>query len=258
MLYLPNDQYVGGSIERYGEYSPMEYILFRYLLRNNDVVIETGANMGSLTVPLGQMAGKVVAFEPQHVLYKIAQANIAINNLTNVELYNQAVGAEAGIVQIPVYTYDDDEANYGLIGESRWGKGMETRVVTIDSLGLDRVDFVKIDVEGMEEKVLQGAKVTIASQRPIMLVENDRAEHAVSLVEYVYSLDYTPYWFVTPLYHPNNFYENSTNDFGGQASFNMLCWPNEKPLRIGGLEKVTSTDDVVCRANPITEMVVGR
>jgi len=254
MLYLPSDEYVGGSIERYGEYSPMEIVLFQHLIDKNDVVVEAGANMGALTIPLAQLAGKVYAFEPQLVLCKIAQANLAFNDLDNVELHNQAVGDVPGEVLVPIFQYDH-AANYGMIGEQQWGKGVPVQVVTIDSLGLDRLDFLKVDVEGMEERVLRGAAATIAAQRPLVFVENDRAETSKSLVEYIQSLDYTPYWFATPLYHPSNFYQNDKNDFGNQCSFNMFCNPNEKRLCVEGLVKVNPSDDV--RERDASEIVLN-
>src|SRR5882672_1609267 len=71
-MYLPNDAYIGRSLDVYGEYCEGESEIFRQLLRPGDVALDVGANIGALTVGMArtvQSAGAVVAFEPQRAIY---------------------------------------------------------------------------------------------------------------------------------------------------------------------------------------------
>ena len=76
IIYNTRDRYIGRSLAAYGEYSQGEAELYKQLLRSGDTVIEVGANMGSLTVPLARFvgeAGRVIAFEPQRLIFKYWQ-----------------------------------------------------------------------------------------------------------------------------------------------------------------------------------------
>jgi hypothetical protein len=66
----------------------------------------------------------------------------------------------------------EERANNESIGQKiDYNKTTNVDLKTIDSLALERVDFIKIDVEGMEEAVLEGAKVTIDKSKPILFIE---------------------------------------------------------------------------------------
>ena len=74
MLYLVTDQYIGQSLDRYGEYSEGEIDLFRQLVRPGATILEIGANLGTHTVFLAKAAGPggtLHAFEPQRVIFQI-------------------------------------------------------------------------------------------------------------------------------------------------------------------------------------------
>ena len=97
---------------------------------------------------------------------------------------------------------------------------------------------MKVDVEGMELKVLKGATETIERFRPIMYIENDRKEKSVELIKYIATLEYDMYWHIPFLYNPNNFFGNKNNVFRNIASHNMFCIPNIINAKVDGLEKV--------------------
>lgn len=250
MLFNPKDAYVGRSLDLYGEFSEGEIELFRQVVRAGDVVVEVGANLGALTVPLANLVtptGRVFAFEPQRIVFQELCANAALNSLTNVVARNEAVGAAPGVLAVPMLDYTH-AANYGglpLGPDAGWaGKENvpleEVPVVTIDSLKLLRCRLLKIDVEGMEADVLAGAKDTVARCRPLLYVENDRAEKAEKLVEAMRGLGYQLYWHTPPLFLPNNFRNSSENVFGNILSFNVFGVPTEwGDMQLSGFAPVT-------------------
>jgi len=250
MLYLHRDEYVGRSLDVYGEFSEGEADLFRKLVHRNDIVIEVGANIGAHTVLMAQQAGPkglVLAFEPQRILYHILCANIALNNLFNVHTYLAAVGKETGVLKVPPIDYSV-EANFGglPLGDGDITSGELVPLTPLDSIDVPYLRLIKVDVEGMEADVLEGARNLIARHRPFLYVENDRREKSGALITLIDSLGYDMWWHLPPMFNPDNFAHNSENIFVNIVSTNLLCTPKELSADIKDLRKVSGPTDY-CR-----------
>ena len=242
MLYNRHDIYIGRSLDRYGEFSEEEVDLMRQFLRPGHLVIEVGANIGSHTVPLAKTVGatgRVIAFEPQRIVYQTLCANVAINSLTNVYCRCEAVGDRPGVVNIPTLDYSKDN-NFGGLSLGGEYPGEPATVVTIDQLELPRCDLLKADVEGMELSVLQGARQTLDRFHPILYLENDRPDKSPQLIEYLLSIGYQLYWHCPRMFNPGNYFGNGRNEFEGVRSINMLGVHESLRLNIQGLRRVTS------------------
>ncbi len=244
MMYLRQDMYVGRSFTEYGEYSEGEVEVFRQILQPGDVALDVGANLGAHTLPMAQLVGPtgaVHAFEPQRILVQILCANVALNELANVRALPFALGRAPGGTKVPALDYRGAN-NFG--GISLGGAhGEDVPVITLDQLGLARIKLIKVDVEGMEIDVLAGGKATLARCRPILYVENDRAEKAQALVTQLQEDGYRMWWHAPPLYNPANFLGNPHNVFGNVASLNMLCLPRESATTIQGMPEITSPQE---------------
>jgi FkbM family methyltransferase len=159
------------------------------------VALDCGANIGVHAVEwAGLMTGwgTVIAFEPQERIYYALAGNLAINNLFNARAVHAAVGARSGAIQMPLLDYTrpssfgslelKPSANPDTIGQPvdyESGPKQEVSLVALDDLGCARVDFIKLDVEGMELEALQGAERTGAACKPILLVEYVKAQPGV-------------------------------------------------------------------------------
>lgn len=249
MAYLPHDLYIGRSLDLYGEFSQGEVDLYQRIIKKGDVVVEAGANIGALTVPLARLAGTndkvrpgtIFAFEPQRLIYQLLNANLALNGLQNVYAERVAIGQKTGKLGVPVINYNR-AGNFG--GYSLVDANHESViVVTIDSLHLRRLDFIKIDVEGMEAEVLLGAKQTIAYSKPVIYCENDRKENSAHLMDTLTGMGYKMYWHLTPLFNKDNFGQHHENVFGAIISANMLCLPSDTKVDVKCMPMVTGPDD---------------
>ena len=159
IMYNQLDEFVGKSLRLYGEYCQGEADLFDQLVKPGHIVVEAGANIGSHTVHLAQLAGdsgEVWAFEPQRLVFQLLAGNIAINSLTNVRCIQKCLGDEPGTLLVPVLDVNRVN-NWGGLALGSFKEGEPVEVVTVDSLPLRGCDFFKIDVEGMELQVLRGA-----------------------------------------------------------------------------------------------------
>jgi FkbM family methyltransferase len=156
------------------------------------VAIDCGANIGAHTIEWAKMMtqwGSVLSIEAQERIYYALAGNIAINNCFNAIALHAAVSSESGVMQIPSPNYTV-ASSFGSL-ELRQREGNEfigqkidyqnmvnVRKLMLDEFGLPRVDLIKIDVEGMEMEVLQGAAQSIERSHPIMLIEKIKTDAA--------------------------------------------------------------------------------
>jgi FkbM family methyltransferase len=230
----------------YGEYSELEAQFLATWLRPGDVVVEAGANIGPVTVPLARAvgpAGRVLAYEPQRLVFQLLCCNLALNELGNVVARPAALGARAGVARVPAIPPSQAHNFGGVALSADAGGGEQVQVEAIDDLALDACRLVKVDVEGMEAEVLEGARATIARLRPLLYLENDRADRSRALIGLVQSLGYRAFWHLPPLFNPANFAGRADNLFGTIVSVNMFCVPAESALRLAGLAEVAGPDD---------------
>jgi hypothetical protein len=108
---------------------------------------------------------------------------------------------------------------------------------------LSRCDLIKIDVEGMECDVLEGARHTIGQHSPALFVENNSVERSSSVLRVIESLNYAAYWHFGRLYRECNYFGNPVNVFPNVGEVNILCFPRTQSVDIRGLPMVQGTDD---------------
>lgn len=241
MLFSDHDAYVGKSLSLYGEYSEEETKLLMHATKEGGIVVEAGANIGSLTVPMAQRVGStgmVYAFEPQRTTYYALCGNVFINNLKNTFCFQRALGDTTAVVMIPDIDYDfaGNYGAYSLHQETGFDKvpnKLPVEMNRLDDFGLPGCDLFKVDVEGMEIEVLKGAHNLIQTNKPIMYIENDRLDRREELFALVESLGYKCWQHLPKLYHENDYYGGvNPNVFGDCISANLLCIHKDSPTTI--------------------------
>jgi FkbM family methyltransferase len=163
------------------------------------IVIDVGANIGQMSVYYADWAKEVWSFEPLPHLFEVAEQNIMQNSASNVKVFNFAVGEkECELFMKPISS--NDGASFVT---NKGGKNLvKVKSITLDSLLDDmnewqKIDYIKIDVEGYEPFVIQGAKKLIEMHRPILQLEvvdshlKRNNYDSVSLVKMIEELGYT-------------------------------------------------------------------
>lgn len=164
-----------------GYYEPeLAELSYRYILDDYDV-IDVGSNIGFYAVALGKKLkeGRVIALEPTKTAFKRLVQNIELNNLVGkVSCYNVAASNQIGKASINVIKGKEEYSSIGVMAHSsiidKSYEVEEISCVTVDGLVNDerlRPKFMKIDVEGFEHAVLDGARKTLEVHRPIVLME---------------------------------------------------------------------------------------
>jgi FkbM family methyltransferase len=140
-----------------------------------DLVIDAGAHAGAYALRLARLVGptgQVIAVEPHPEHARCLRRSVAANDLAqHVRIVDAAAGARRGTAWLRQPPEGSSSAHAFLTDAEPPGDARRVNVMALDDLGLDRVSFIKIDVEGAESLVLRGAERTLRSSRPVLLVE---------------------------------------------------------------------------------------
>lgn len=174
-IVIKNDL-IGRYINNYGFWEIHLYDLYKTFLKDTDVVLDAGANIGFHTVHMAKSCKKVYAFEPQPIIYNILCTNILFNDISEkVEQYKFGLGdKEITLKMSPISKFDEKDGtrNYGgrSITEDSDGEE-EVKLITFDSLNID-IDVIKIDIQGFELQAFRGMIGTLKRCKPWIMLEN--------------------------------------------------------------------------------------
>lgn len=150
----------------------------RPLIHSGQTVLDIGANFGVFTKLFSQLVGpdgSVIAFEPVPRTFRTLAAGVERFHLRNVQAINKAVSDQVGaaLMKVPQYAENEGDNLYEarIVSARDSQDTFSVNTVTIDSLQLSRVDFIKIDVEGHELEVLRGSRETLERYHPILMIE---------------------------------------------------------------------------------------
>jgi FkbM family methyltransferase len=218
----------------YGHYELESINLLKELMEDDSVVVDIGANIGYYTIVAASRAvsGHVYAFEPLSFLCEEIKQNILLNRLHNVKVYQCALGS----LERDSLAYLSSEDNVGMSGllpaENFSGKTEKVHSLSLDQWKeverIEKIDIIKIDVEGAEFDVLSGMKNTFTVLRPIIFIEiiDDQLNRFGSSMKDLYSLI--------------RFYNYNTYDIVGKnrlqeittykESYSVLLMPKERSI----------------------------
>ena len=128
------------------------------------VFVDVGANIGSFTIPVAKSLGaegRVIAIESSPTIYPYLKRNVELNGLSNIRLI-QCAASDTDLQEVPFYEAPIESFGMGSLGAQFNGKPIPVITRTLDSIlserGVDRVDLIKVDVEGFEVGVFKGAE----------------------------------------------------------------------------------------------------
>lgn len=240
---------VGQALDLYGEWAEPEVSLFAQMLRPGDIAIDAGAYIGTHTVFMARQvgpSGRVYAFEPQRIIFQTLCANQVLNGLDNVEAFQIGLGSRAFQAKTTVVDYQSP-GNFAAVQLSSQATAGETiQVRPLDDVlpDLPACKLLKVDVEGMELEVLEGAERLIMRTRPFIYAENNRRERSPGLLKWLTSHGYRPYWHLLRGYNPNNFYSEPRNIFGAFGDVNVIAMPEETDAKIDGATPAEDFDQI--------------
>ena len=170
-LMLTPEGHKGSRSYKNGTYEEALYNFLERHINENEVLIDIGAALGYYTLLFSKKAGikgEVYAFEAESNAFSYLKKNTLLNNLTNVKLFNLALDEHAG----ESYFVKSCDLNIGTWGGYISSKKSNFKVKTssLDDFNLEKIDWIKLDVDGNEFKILKGMKNLIKSSKNLKLI----------------------------------------------------------------------------------------
>ena len=163
------------AISHYGTYEKLEAKVMEEKIKGGNIVVDVGANIGLHTLNMARIVGntgQVFAFEPDPSNFKILGKNVKVNNYKNIILEQKAVGDKHGRATL----YHADNPGMHRIFPQTKAKGQVQVELTsldkyfIDSNLVDKINFIKIDIEGLEFSVLKGMENILKNNKKIKIL----------------------------------------------------------------------------------------
>lgn len=170
-MIFPND-ILGMVLTNEKDYEPHFYNITKNIIKEGDVCIDCGANLGYHTVCMAKQVGpqgKIFSFEPLRIIYQQLNGNVFLNNLRNVVCINAALGDSKKTVRMGRVNFDAPGVNIG--GTKVGGTGDMVEMIKLDDVVAETVSFIKLDVQGSEVLLLDGAQQLIQKSRPVLFFE---------------------------------------------------------------------------------------
>lgn len=197
---------MGAAFYWMGFHELNEWRFLNRYLQPDMVFADIGANQGefSLFAAKRLTKGRVLAFEPVDFFYNLLRENIQRNQYPNIDTFHYGLSNE--VKQLPIYmgqTGAGEHEGLATIFQSnqraRFIQNIELKVLDeqVSLLNIQRLDFMKIDVEGAEMLVLKGAQKTIERFRPLIMLEINHATYQAAgytvpdVIAFFKSLRYT-------------------------------------------------------------------
>lgn len=167
--------------------------------------IDCGANIGIWSLIAQetiQENGKVYSFEPNPSLFKRLTENLDFNNVfSNCICYPMGLSSK---LHSAFLNLDDNHHQMGSLHTEMSDKKVKVELITLDSLKLDRIDGIKIDVEGHEFEVLKGALESLTKNKPWLLIELNNLFYNISNIT-----QWNVYKLLSGLGYSSNFHETT-------------------------------------------------
>lgn len=179
-FFLHENDYISNELKNGKIWEPYLHRTFEKYINKSMTVLEAGCHIGTHSVKLSMLSKKLYCFEPLKESNHLLRKNIVKNNCTNTTVFDYALSDTQGTTHFAWVSF----SNLGGSGLENNPMGIPNggnineelkypvEMTTIDSLDLNEIDFIKLDVEGYESKVIKGAINTIKKFRPIITLES--------------------------------------------------------------------------------------
>lgn len=172
MFLNPKDEVITPFMYAYRHWEPNETSIIFHNLKEGDVFIDVGANIGYYTLLASKkvgITGHVYSFEPETENYELLKQNIILNNLQNVTVEKKAVANKPG--RMKLYLNPTNKGDHSLRDDKMNRDYQEVDVISLDDYFKDKkINFIKIDVQGADVLVIKGAKGIMSNNPNILIV----------------------------------------------------------------------------------------
>lgn len=233
ITFFEFDKPIGEALSRYGGWAMAEIRFLRQFIAPGDTVLDGGANIGMHSMAFADACGpdgSVIAVEASPEIATVLNINVTKNRLHQVRAIGAALGAELGTCAVERVDPGKPQ-NVGMLQASSVTATaqltkLRADMISIDSLGLEALSLIKLDVEGDELAALKGGLATIARLRPTILTEILNLSNALPILDLLVALDYKPFFCSFAAFDPENHLGATENMFGHAREAGLLFLPD--------------------------------
>ena len=172
-LMLTPEGHKGSRSYKNGTYEDALFNFVQKHIHKKEIIIDIGAALGYYSLMFSSAvgkSGKVYSFEPESNAYSYLKKNISINNIQNVETFNLAVDEKDGEASfLKTSNLQNNKSKWG--GSiSRIESDLKVKTCSLDNLNLQNVDWIKLDVDGNEFRILKGMHQLIEKSKNLKLI----------------------------------------------------------------------------------------
>lgn len=216
MKILPDDDGISSELIIYGIHEPLTTKLILDEIKKDMTVLDIGSNIGYYAILESKLvgpSGKVFSIEPSPKNFELLEENLKLQKMNNFQLFNLAIGSK------------NEKLEFVISGKSNWSKikekndiiGKNDKIITVlvkpldlfcEENLLEKIDLIRMDVEGYEENIIAGGKETLRKFKPTLMIEIHKMylgkERTKKILNELYELGYEikhyfPRIFDTPI-----------------------------------------------------------
>lgn len=221
---LAAEDLISDSLRQYGEWAQCEIDLLRSFISPGDTVVDAGAYIGTHSRAFSEQvgeSGEVFAFEPDPYSYAILLRNSHCAPLKNIRAVNLGLGSTSEFRTLHIEEQQHNRASASAEG-TQVADDIRIQIQPLDMIGISKVDFMKVDVEGMELQLLIGAETTILRDRPVIFLEAITLQGSHGFLLWAEGHGYAAFGINVPAFNPHNHAGQTTNMFGSAREVALL------------------------------------
>ena len=229
-LLIPNKLYIRRLVLKEWVKGRKDIKILKYLINKKKNSIDIGAYKGVYSFLLAKYSKKVYAFEPNPKSFNILKKSVR----KNVKAFPFAISDKSGISFLKIPKGKKGYSNQGgslrnVKLDKNFGK-IKVETKKIDDLKLKNIGFIKIDAEGVELKVLKGAKKLITKYKPTLLIEIEEryiSEPIEKSLSKILNLGYRGFALIGEILTPLKFFDGNKNhriDYGPDFHANAFIF----------------------------------
>ena len=246
LFHLGGHDLIGKSLELYGEWAQIELNFLNNFISEGDVVIDGGSYIGSHARSFSKRVGpkgQVHCFEPNKYAYQMLGLNSSISKFNNLKTYFNGLGEKEQKALI----FSDSKNNLGStflqLSNEKSKSTQSAQIFPLDKYTKRfKIDFIKLDVEGMELDALLGAHKLITKFHPIIYCEFNTLAKASEIFDWAKNNNYRSWACIHDAYNPKNYNLNEKDFFEGGKECGLLLRFND-----GKLHTLPATEGTVTR-----------
>jgi len=179
MKILSKDKGISSELIIYGVHEPLTTKLILSEIKPGMTILDIGSNIGYYAILESNLigtTGKIYSIEPSPINFKLLEENLKLQKMNNFKIFNLAIGNKNDKLEFLI----SEKSNWSKIKEDSDIIGKNDTIITVPvkSLNLfckennlEKIDLIRMDVEGYEEKIIEGGKEILKNIKPILMIE---------------------------------------------------------------------------------------